>query len=545
MHCCPIPTGCTEADTDLDADLDHTFNSLLAQFQLSLSMIIETSLSPETLRQRFGVAVWMVRGHLPELGTWSVDEATGSSPDLDHVTFTAIETVQEAQKWIGETAILVEDGRTIDDVVTLTSNRRIEPAGKQFRIFLVANPRDGKPGIVINASHVLNGHRMLIQGCAILRALVDGRLAALFEASPDPRAALEAVFVPEELSGLLRKLPISLNTAYNDKYKPGPEQLEAGMNKFSERITNSMMPTIGIPRFESPDKDPKHTLGQVNGQPLTMLNLRRKIDAAEHRLLHQAYKKRGSSLPSFVYACIVNSIDRRCNASTAQDGETPGANLAYSAHGSRWFPAETFMSRSPVNMAIVMGSGYVAPHELRSPQRGSNLSGDELFALAKTIRNKQDAYLNDPHIISATEQVCSDVAAMVQDTAIKQRQAGTEMHVALCENSPAICPPTLTSQGEVRIKRFYTAEGASFEARPVQPQEEFIHIADGSVGGRTADASVCFAMYSFAGSLTLQAHFDSRFFDAKLIDAILDDVWSQLRAVATDVSAGDAPQAKL
>ncbi|CDU26158.1 probable acyltransferase invovled in MEL production [Sporisorium scitamineum] len=525
--------------------LNYTEYYQNGNFQLTIALPFETSLSPETLQQRFGLAVWMARGHMPELGTWTVHTTSDSSLDLDHATFTAIQTVREAQQWIDETIVLVEDGRTIEETINLTSNQRIEPAGKQFRIYLVANPRDGKPGIVTNASHVLNGHRINAQGCAVLQALVDARLAALFQANPDPRAALEAVFVPEDLSRLLRKLPISLNTAYSDKFKPGPEQLEAGMDKISERMSNSMMPTIGIPRFESPAKNPEYSLGVLNGQPMTMLNLRRKIGTAEHRQLHQAYRKRGSSLPSFVYACIVNSIDRRCNASTAQDGETPGANLAYSAHASRWFPAETFITLSPVNMAIVMGSGYLSPEELRSPQRGSNLNQDELFALAKTIRNKQNAYLDHPHIISATEQIGNDLAAMLQDTAIKQQQAGTDNYVALSENSPAICPPTLTSQGDVRFKTFFTAQGASFEPTPLQPQEEFIHINGGFVCGRTTDASVCFAMFSFLGSLTLQAHFDSRFFDAKLIDTILDDVWSQLRVLATNDSATDAHKAKL
>ncbi|SJX63360.1 uncharacterized protein SRS1_21039 [Sporisorium reilianum f. sp. reilianum] len=515
-------------------------------FQLAIALLFQTSLPPETLRQRFGLAVWMVRGHLPELGTWTVGKAVDSSLDLDHATFTAIETVEEAQRWIDDTVVLVEDGPTVRETVGLLTNQRIEPAGKQFRIYLVANPRNGKPGIVLNASHVLNGHRTSFQGCAVLQALADARLAALFEANPDPRTALEAVFVPEDLSRLLSKLPISLNTAYNDKFKPGPEQLEAGMDKISERISNGMMPTIGIPRFESPAKNPEYSLGHLpNGDAMTMLNLKRTIGAAEHRSLHQAYKKRGASLPSFVYACIVNSIDRRCNASTAQDGEAPGANLAYSAHASRWFPAETFMARSPVNMAIVMGSGYIAPHELRSAQRGRDLNQDELFALARTIRSKQEAYLDHPYIISATEQVGSDIAAMVQNTAIKQREAGTDLYVALSENAPAICPPTLTSQGDVRFQTFFTAQGASFDARPLQPQEEFVHINDGIIGGRTTDASVCFAMYSFLGVLTLNAYFDSRFFDAKLVDTILDDVWTQLRALATDASTTDAPQAKL
>ncbi|KAJ1026989.1 hypothetical protein NDA16_002282 [Ustilago loliicola] len=502
-------------------------------FQLSIAMIFETNLPPETLRQRFGLALWIVRGFLPELGTWTVGTSGHSSLDLDHATFEAIQTVEDAQKWIDETAVLVEDGTTVQEVIDLTSNQRIEPAGKQFRALLVSNPREGHPAVIINASHVLNGHRMLFQGCAIVQALVDGRLAALTEADPDPRSALESIFAPEDLSRLLRKLPISLNTAYTDKFKPSEAELEAGMEKLGERLNNGAQPTIGIPRFEAPAQKPQYSLGTLNGEPMTMLNLRRQIGASEHRMLHQAYKKRGSTLPSFVYACIVNSIDRRFKANNAEDGETPGAHLAYSAHASRWFPQETFMSRSPVNMGVVLASGYLSPEELRSQQRERNLNEEELFTLAKTIRSKQEAYLDTPHIISTMAQVGDDVSNLIAETAVKQREAGTDPYVALCENSPAICPPTLTSQGDIPIKRLYTADGASFDPKPKQPEGEYIYFVKGILGGRTTDASVCFAMWSFSGILTIQAHFDSRFFDAKLIDTILDDVVSQLRYSAT------------
>lgn len=508
-------------------------------------MMFETNLAPETLRRRFGLALWIVRGFLPELGTWTIGAAEqGSALDFDHATFEAIQTVEDAQKWIDETAVLVEDGTTVQEVVDFTSNHRIEPAGKQFRALLVANPREGHKAVIINASHVLNGHRMLFQGCAIVQALVDGRLAALTQATPDPRDALEAVFMPEDLSRLLRKLPISLNTAYNDKFKPTPADLETGQEKLSERLANGVQATIGIPRFQTPLKTPEYSLGTVNGQAMTMLNLRRRIGAAEHRMLHQAYKGHGSTLPSFVYACIVNSIDRRCRASSSEDGETPGANLAYSAHASRWLPQEAFMARSPVNMAVVLGSAYVSPEELRSKQGGRDLNEEELFALAKTIRTKQEEYLDSPHIISSMEQVGDEVGPMIAEIATKQQQAGTDPHVALSENSPAICPPTLTSQGDIPIKRLYTADGASFDPKPKNPEGEYIYFVEGTLGGRTTDASVCFAMWSFAGILTLQAHFDSRFFDAKLIDTILDDVILQLRQSANSV-VDERPEAKL
>lgn len=518
--------------------------SVHTQFQLSIALAFETNLAPATLRQRFGLALWIVRSFLPELGTWSVGTTRDGHLDLDHVAFEAIHTVQDAQKWIDDTAVLVEDGTTAQEVVDQLSNQRIEPAGRQFRAYLVSNPRDGHKAVVINASHVLNGHRMIFQGCAIVQALVDGRVAALAASTPDARQALEAIFEPEELSRLIRKLPQSLNAAYNETFKPGAAEREHGLEKLGERLANGAQPTIGIPRFETPAESPEHSLGTLNGEPMTMLNLRRRIGAIEHRQLQQAYKKFGSTLPSFVYACIVNSIDRRCKASTAEDGEAPGANLVYSAHASRWFPQETFTARSPVNMAIVFGSGYLSHEDLRSKQRGRELNGAELFALAKTIRSKQDANLDSPHIISAMEQIGDDISALIADTAAKQREAGTDRYVALSENSPAICPPTLTSQGNIPIKRLYTAEGASYDPKPKQPESEYIYLVEGILGGRTTDASVCFAMWSFAGILTLQAHFDSRFFDAKLIDTILDDVIYQLRSAASSVTEA-APEAKL
>lgn len=539
--------GCTcqSRSKSISKDTDHHHLLLdLTQFQLSVALNLESNVDPEVLRQRFGPAVWFVRGFLPELGVWTVGQSSDASPDLDNVTFTAIHTVQQAQHWIDDTAIVVKDGSTTVEVMNHVSNHRIEPAGKQFRVYLVLNPRQGPPSLIMNASHVLNGHRAAMQCCAILEAMVNPRLVALLEANPDPRAALESVFVPEDLSRLLGKLPISLNTAYDSKFKPTESDLEAGMEKLSEKLANGAMPTVGIPRFSTPAKNPEYSLGTSNGQAMTMLNLRREIGPNEYRLLKKAHKKLGITIPSFVYACIVNSIDRRCKASTAQDGEVPGANLAYSAHASRWFPAETFGTRSPVNMAIVLGSGYVAPEELRSQQRGRDLNIDELIALAKAIRSKQEAFLKSPHIISTMEQVANDVSAMIADTTIKQRQAGTDLHTALSENSPAICPPTLTSQGDNIFNRSFTAKGGSLDPKPADPEGEYICIPSGFISGRTTDATVCFALLGFGGVLMLAGHFDSRFFDPKLVDAILDDVWSNLRAIAT-IASEDAPQAKL
>ncbi|SNX87155.1 probable Acyltransferase invovled in MEL production [Melanopsichium pennsylvanicum] len=510
-------------------------------FQLSIAMVFESNIPVDTLRKRFGLAVWIVRGFLPELGLWAAKE---SPLDLDHATFEAIQSVEQAQKWIEDTAICAKDGTTSQEVVDVISNSVLQPIGKQFRVYLVSNPRDGKKSVVLHASHVLNGHRMLFQGCAILQALVDARLADLLETIPDPREALKTVFVPEDLSHILNKLPISLNTAYNEKFSPTSNELEVGMGKLGERLTNCAQSTIGIPRLQTPLKSPEYSLGTLEGQPMTMLNLRRRFGAAEHRMLHQAFKKRGSSLPSFVYACIVNSIDRRYKTDTSEDGETPGANLAYSAHASRWLPQETFVSRSPVNMAITLGSAYITPEELRSARRGRDLNEDELFALAKTIRTKQEQYLDSPHIISSMDKVSDDVSAMMSETAIKHREAGTDLYVALSENSPAVCCPTLTSQGDIPIKRFFTSDGASFDPKPSNYEAEYNYLIEGILGGRTTDASVCFAMWSFAGILTLQAHFDSRFFDAKLIDTILDDVIHQLRKSAYGF-ADESAQAKL
>ncbi|KAJ9479560.1 Acyl-CoA-dependent acyltransferase MAC2 [Pseudozyma hubeiensis] len=513
-------------------------------FQLSVAFDFETNVSHQKLRQRFGLAVWVVRSFLPELGMWTTTTSNDGSLDLDHVTFTALQSVDEAQAWLDDTATVVDDGTTAEELMNCTSNHRIEPPGKQFRVYLILNPRRGSPSIILNASHAINGHRAHVQCCSILEAMMSTRLISLLEAVPDPRLALGSLFAPEDVSKALGKLPISLNTAYQERFKPTEGDLDAGMEKLGERLTNSALPTIGVPRFEAPTKSPEFSLGTANGQPMTMLNLKREMDLNEYSKVRKAHKKLGITVPSFVYACIVNSIDRRCQASTAQDDETPGANLAYSAHASRWFPAETFGTRSPVNMAIVPGSSYIAPHELRSEQRGRDLNLDELIALSKTIRQRQEAFLTSPHIISTLEQVADEVSASIAETASKQQQAGTDPLVTLCENSPAICPPTLTSQGDNVFNRLFTAKGGSTEAKPANLEGDYIYVNKGYISGRTTDATVCFALLGFGGVLSLAGHFDSRFFDAKLVDAILDDAWKNLRAIAATV-AEEEREAKL
>lgn len=375
---------------------------------------------------------------------------------------------------------------------------------------------------------------MLLQGSVIVQALVDGRVAALTQMyGKDTRAALEAVFVPEDLSRILPKLPQSLTTAYNAKFQPGEVEIEAGLSKLGERAINSMKPTIGIPPFQPPLQTPAHSFRTIDGQPMIMMNPRRHIDPVEHRSLQQAYKKQGSTLPSFVYACLINSIDRRCQADTGvEGGERPGVHMCFSAHASRWLPKEAFMTRSPVNLGVVPGSAFLPADEFRSKQRGRDLSEAELFSLARSIRTAQESYLDSPHVISAMQMLGDQASSLVAETAQTSNEA-----------SPAasICPPTLTSQGELFVKRYYTVNGASDNPRPGEKENEkgdYIHFEKGLLGGRTTGENICFALSSYAGLLTLQAQFDSRFFDAELIDAILDDVIAQLRFSAHGAGTG-------
>lgn len=515
------------------------------QFQLTIALLFETSIASETLCERFPLALWSVRSQLPELGTWTVTNDQSAELDLDHALWQPIRSLEQAQQWLHDTAVVVNDGTTVQQMVDRLSNRRIEPVGKQFRVYLVCDPLYGAPGLIVNASHALNGHRALFQGEMIFQALLDPRITGTLRQHPDSTSALAAIFKPEELSESLPKLPQSLNTAYADRFQPGASEIAAGFHKVGEKLANGAQPSIGIPRFQVPSGTPAFSLGMHDGTPMSMLNLRSRIKAADNQSLKRACKKYGASVPSLVYACIVNSIDRHCGSSTGSDGAALGANLAYSAHASRWMPAETFMERSPVNMAIVLGSGYLSPEELQPGQRGSDLGETGLFALARTIRQKQDDFLDTPHIIGAMPDLGDQVSSQLAEAAERQREAGTDWRLALSENSPAVCPPTLTSQGVIPVKRFYTAQGASNKLQLGQPTEEYLEFVDICSGGRTTDASVCFAMFTHAGALTLQAHFDSHFFDAKLVRNILDDVVSQLRAAAASASPTSLDQAKL
>ncbi|GAC75888.1 hypothetical protein PANT_19d00002 [Moesziomyces antarcticus T-34] len=523
--------------------LNYTEYYQNGNFQLTIALLFETSVASETLCERFPLALWSVRSKLPELGTSTVSNDQSAELDLDHALWQPIRSLEQAQQWLDDTGVIVNDGTSVQQMVDRLSNRRIEPIGKQFRVYLVCDPLYGAPGLIVNASHVLNGHRALFQGESIFKALLSPRISDATRQNPDAKAALAAIFKPEELNEALPKLPQSLNTAYADKFQPGAPEIEAGFHKVGEKLSNGAQPSIGIPRFQIPSAKPAFSLGSLDGTPMSMLNLRSRINAADNQSLKRACKKYGASVPSLVYACIVNSIDRHCGSSSSE--AVLGANLAYSAHASRWMPAETFEERSPVNMAIVLGSGYLSPEELQPGQRGRNLGEAGLFALARTIRKKQDDFLDTPHIIGAMSDLGEQVSSQLAEVAERQREAGTDARVALSENSPLVCPPTLTSQGVITVKRFYTAQGASDELHLEQPADEHLEFFDICTGGRTTDASVCFAMFTHVGALTLQAHFDSHFFDAQLVRNILDDVVSQLGSAAASASLTSQDQAKL
>ena len=213
-----------------------------------------TSIDAASLEKRFPAALWLTRTLLPELGVNTVSfgststknpiASTASDADLDHATFKPIKSLDEALVWLDDTACVVRNAQSFQELCKTTSNQRIEPAGKHSRAYLVLDPKEGPSALVMNISHVLNGHRMLFQ--------VQTLLQCLLHQSFDSASALgqvelvRSIFQPEQLEHVLPRLPQSLPHAYKTRFQPNQEQYEAAARQLAEQMENAVKPTVAI-----------------------------------------------------------------------------------------------------------------------------------------------------------------------------------------------------------------------------------------------------------------------------------------------------------
>ncbi|CBQ70845.1 conserved hypothetical protein [Sporisorium reilianum SRZ2] len=503
-------------------------------FQLTLAFPFKTDIDVTTLEKRFPAAIWIARTLLPELGTSTVSSVSSSSEvDLDHATFEAIKTLDEALGWLDQSAFVVHGARSFQEVCDKTSNERIEPAGKHFRAYLVLNPKSGPSAFVLNVSHVLNGHRLLYQAQNILQSLFhpvfSEQSSRCSRAAPSDtaRAQIElvkAVFKPEDLKRVLPQLPQSLSHAYKSRFQPGTEQLKISSQKLAQRLENDAKPTIGIRGFN-------HVLTSLRDDVRPMVNLRRSFSRQEQERFRVQCKRNKATISSYVYAAIVKATDQvTATFDSSGNGQmAQGAHLTFPAHASRWLPGETANhARSVVTMAIAPASVYLSSEDVRPSSSGSLEQSDlqeaqvqNTFRLARMLGTKQNEYLESPHMLGFLDTLGEAGAEGISNNA----QALAKGSTAVSPN-PSFSTPTLTSQGIFDIAKDYplaTSEQKE-SSTSASSASRWLQLIDVVQYGRATSPSVCFSLYSFDGRLNLMVHFDERRFDRGVVTAVLDKV---------------------
>lgn len=172
------------------------------------------------MEKHAGAAWYRTRLLHPVIGVEVVSE---DSPSLETATFEMITEPQEQEKWKSETCLIVNDGRTVEEVNQSYNSQTMTSKGKQCTLTVVTNPRSGDVGLIVWLSHVVGGHNLKLISETWMEQLV-------YEQN---EAGSNRPFVGEKIEDLHQKLPRSTVQAYLDSFAPS-EQILGQVRKMSK-----------------------------------------------------------------------------------------------------------------------------------------------------------------------------------------------------------------------------------------------------------------------------------------------------------------------
>jgi hypothetical protein len=179
----------------------------LEQYQLSGYIQFETNISADDMEKHARAAWYQTRLLHPVIG---VEVLSKEDPSLDNASFQMITDVEEQEKWALETCLIVNDGRTVEEVNQSYNNQIMTSTGKKCTLTVVTNPRSGDVGLIVWMSHVVGGHN--------IKLISETWIEQLVKEQSEP-----SIFVAEKLEDLHQRLPRSTVQAYLDTYKPTEE----------------------------------------------------------------------------------------------------------------------------------------------------------------------------------------------------------------------------------------------------------------------------------------------------------------------------------
>lgn len=192
------------------------------KFQLIMGIYFETKIPCKDLEKHLEDAWFRVRQIYPVIAVKIFSPNDGL---LNVATFQALQDEKEARAWSKQTTFIVNDGQTVDEIVTRYLKQPMNSTGSQATITLVTSPKNDSAGFVIRMSHVLSAHETVHIIKEVAKQLVVHR-------------HLPIASFKENVELICPRLPASVIHAYQEKFKPTEEDVNHGFQLGLETMGN-------------------------------------------------------------------------------------------------------------------------------------------------------------------------------------------------------------------------------------------------------------------------------------------------------------------
>ncbi|OAA73990.1 hypothetical protein ISF_00891 [Cordyceps fumosorosea ARSEF 2679] len=391
------------------------------------------------------------------------------------LTYAALRSDEEAAAWLRETLVVVDDGRSAEEVARYTYGRRLPTRGKRSMLYLVVGAEArGEHALVWNVSHV-------VSDAFSIPVFMNEMLGQMTKVPGDVLLSVRDI----DYEGVAERLPIHPAVLYEDRYRPTAEQREQAVAEilaqedlYSSRIGESIKM---YPRADSASR-PHET------HCLTL-----QFTLSRSRALLAALRREGVSITYAAAAATLLAV----RAAYAR-GDEAGALLGMTRNARRW--VDTDRACASASSAVFLWIPF-APEEHRGSAR------DAVLALGRTIRERLQPYIAGPHHLS------------LPSLELASHRAIDGLGAEAPERAEP-CPPGFSPQGKLTLRRAFGGEGGvSIEAK------DFRHT------GRQINESPWVGLFSLWDRLTLSLGFDSKYHDPEMMARLIADVQQKLDSV--------------
>ncbi|KHN93738.1 Alcohol acetyltransferase [Metarhizium album ARSEF 1941] len=400
--------------------------------------------------------------------------------------YEALRSEQDAHAWLRETLHVVT-GQTAHDVARSTYSRRLQTKGKRSMLYLVtapwADPEDAnRHCLVWNLSHVLADASSIPQ-------LFNQLLSHVMRVPGDVDATVGEI----NYSRVLERLPISPVTAYEAQYRPTPEEKERAIQ---EAVAQAELYAAKLPQSVA-----MYPEANTTSRPHETHCIRLQYSLDESRALLSELRRESLSITYAASAATLLAVKQ-----IYEKGHESGGLIGMTRSAQRWVDT----SRSIPSAADVVFLWIpFEQHWFGGSTRHTILS------LGRAIRARLAPHLTSPHYLSAASFTSRRaVAALAAAAAQADAQA-------------APCPPGFSPQGALGLRQEYRSSDGDAWIRA----HDFVHT------GRQVNDSPWVGMFSLWDRVTLSMGFDSKYHDARGMEAFMAAVKSNLGSIVEQPTA--------